>query len=182
MIRYRLRTTDPVQAQALNKSNTDIHAPTFTVSVSFKKMPDGSHPFYKVDGKRFQQEKTVKLYANCKYWVEVVFRPPQALLSFNLDGDVMEMETKEGSDHKSIYLGNWNSEKNEISSKGQRKNIPLRFDIIDRGFFRTTMQCKFYKEGDKHHGNWGDTFHCIEYECRYNDATASCDILKETFR
>ena len=47
---------------------------------------------------------------------------------------------------------------------------------------KVILQCKLYKEEDKQHAHWGDSFHCIEYECKIPDGSTYIDVLKETFR
>lgn len=78
MVRYRPRTNDPV-AMHTSKVNHDQQSPSFTLSVAFKKAPEGHHAFFKIDGQRFEREKTVKFHANSKYDIELTFRPAQAL-------------------------------------------------------------------------------------------------------
>ena len=47
----------------------------FKVSISITKKSDGSQLFYKVDGGRFKENKTLKLHVDTVYKVTVEVRP-----------------------------------------------------------------------------------------------------------
>ena len=44
-------------------------------TVSFKKQPGDDLIYFKVDGGRFDEARTIKLNSNCKYKINLTFRP-----------------------------------------------------------------------------------------------------------
>jgi hypothetical protein len=47
----------------------------FKVSLSISKKSDGSQLFYKIDGERFKENKTIKLHVDTVYKVTIEVRP-----------------------------------------------------------------------------------------------------------
>lgn len=49
------------------------------------------------------------------------------------------------------------------------------------GTFETVWQVKFYNYHKRDHCQWGNSFGCIEYECKPNETRSLMWINKETF-
>ncbi len=45
------------------------------VTVSFRKLPGEDPIYFKVDGGRFEESRTIKLNSNCKYKILFTFKP-----------------------------------------------------------------------------------------------------------
>lgn len=54
-------------------------AQQFKLTLNIKKLPENQNVFFKVDGGRFDQDKTIKLNVNATYAMELQFKPPQLI-------------------------------------------------------------------------------------------------------
>ena len=52
---------------------------SFRATLAIHKEPSNAPVFSKIDGERFAKPKTVKLLTDCKYRIDLVFRPPKKI-------------------------------------------------------------------------------------------------------
>lgn len=152
------------------------------MTMVIRKLPDDEQVFFKVDGQRFKNMRTVKLHLNTTYRFEIVFAPPQTLESFSVHGSVLPMEEKTRDRNQSTYVTHWKTDAIPVTKKGEREQVPIIMKVTDKGTLRTSLQAKMYKADDTHHCEWGNTFSWIEYECNANEHRNHVDVAKETFR
>ncbi|GAB6021323.1 CB1 cannabinoid receptor-interacting protein 1 [Chamberlinius hualienensis] len=161
------------------------HQLHFKCVMALSKEPEGHPVYFKVDGQRFRNNRTIKLHTGSAYKFNFTFKPSQVLETVNIHGSNLPVSLNESSTGEGItssYTSVWSTENIPLTKKGQRDNVPLILKIKDKGTLKTSMQAKFYKIDDKHHCEWGNHFTNIEFECNANEHRNHVDIAKETFR
>jgi len=141
--------------------------------------------FCKVDGQRFNQQRTIKLAADCDYRLQVNFRPAKKLLAISLMGQQLPMidisdQTQESE--SSAFSAKFNSNHISPTKKGSRDNIPLTLLMEGDYELSTNLQGKWYKPTSTQHCDWGTIVHNIEYECTVDKQEHSINITKCTFQ
>ncbi|KAM6139349.1 LOW QUALITY PROTEIN: CB1 cannabinoid receptor-interacting protein 1 [Phoenicopterus ruber ruber] len=156
------------------------------ISVSLKIQPNGA-VYFKVDGQRFGQNRTIKLLTGAKYKIEVALRPgtvqatldPVSLRTMGIGGVNVPLEEKSRDAQVASYTGIYDTEGVPHTKSGERQPIQVNMQFNDIGF-ETVWQVKFYNYHKRDHCQWGNSFGSIEYEC--NKRTRSLMwINKETF-
>ncbi|CAM1328346.1 CNRIP1 (predicted) [Pycnogonum litorale] len=154
----------------------------FAVTLSIRKALKGEQVCYKVDGSRFDNSKTIKLQSECMYRVELSFKPPQILEAAEIQETTVEFEEKSRDNTASAYSLVWSTDNNPVTKNGTRSVMPVRIKLRDIGNLQLILQTKFYKQEDTQHAEWGNTFHCVDYECKVNESRTVVSVEKETFR
>ncbi|XP_070578734.1 CB1 cannabinoid receptor-interacting protein 1-like [Ptychodera flava] len=163
-----------------------IRSDDFRVYMYINKGEDdaGDHPVYwKHDGQRFANNKTIKLNTDTLYTIKFVFQPSLRPVSFQIGGQELPLKHKQDVSIVNDYVAKWTTQDMEVTNKGSRKDVQLIMHIEDKGVFNVSLQCKLYKPNDKHHARWGEELHHIEWECIPNNEKAGfvC-VTKENFR
>ena len=70
-----LLSSAPASSVARGSGTMDAVPPLIQLSVALRVQPNEAPVFFKVDGSRFGQSRTIKLLTGSKYKVEVVARP-----------------------------------------------------------------------------------------------------------
>lgn len=152
----------------------------FHITLSVHKEKNDKPIFCKSDGHRFNQERTLKLAADCNYRLQVNFRPPKKLQAMTLmeQGLVVidishTTEDKESSAYSAHFSPHVSPTKN-----GSRDTIPLTLTIEDGYELSTNLQGKWYKPTSTQHCDWGTIVHGIEYDCSFDNQDHTIKIIK----
>uniref|UniRef100_UPI00358DF8A7 CB1 cannabinoid receptor-interacting protein 1 isoform X1 n=1 Tax=Myxine glutinosa TaxID=7769 RepID=UPI00358DF8A7 len=158
--------------------------PSFVkIAISLKMMPSEAPVFFKVDGQRFHQTRTIKLLTGAKYKVEVVLKPSSLKATTIVIGECdisLEEASRDASEVK--YSGSWDTEDLMATKSGERQPTAVCLKLADIGAFEAVWQCKFYNYQKRDHCKWGNSFNAIVYECRPNDTRTLLWINKENFQ
>ena len=153
----------------------------FKISLSISKKSDGSQLFYKIDGERFKENKTLKLHVDTVYKVTLEVLPANLKISsvslsgINVDG------TSTKTDSQSSFTGTWSSGMVQKTSKKVRTFLPLYVQFDDGSTIQTSLQCKLYALKDKTHVVWGTPLKCIELKCNRREEVNTVSIDEVIF-
>ncbi|XP_064603418.1 CB1 cannabinoid receptor-interacting protein 1-like [Liolophura sinensis] len=156
-------------------------ASSFSLSLTLKKEPEHDAIYFKQDGERFTSSHTVKLNVNTSYTVQIAIRPAHELVGAVIRGERCEPKLSKEDENGIIYHLNWSTQGLELNKKGNRIEIPIVLEVKHHGPFKTTLQCKLYKDQEKVHSKWGQNLSSIVYECKIGDAGSHVDIIKERY-
>ncbi|XP_054841850.1 CB1 cannabinoid receptor-interacting protein 1 [Eublepharis macularius] len=152
------------------------------LSVALKIQPNDGPVFFKVDGQRFGQNRTIKLLTGAKYKVEVVLRPGLVqAATMGIGGVTVPLEEKSRDTQMVTYSGIYDTEGVPHTKSGERQPIQVTMQLVDIGTFETVWQVKFYNYHKRDHCQWGNSFAYIEYECKPNETRTLLWINKENF-
>uniref|UniRef100_A0A8I4A2G0 CB1 cannabinoid receptor-interacting protein 1 n=1 Tax=Callithrix jacchus TaxID=9483 RepID=A0A8I4A2G0_CALJA len=181
------------------------------LSIALRIQPNDGPVFYKVDGQRFGQNRTIKLLTGSSYKVEVKIKPSTLQVENISIGGVLvplELKSKEPDGDRVVYTGTYDTEGVTPTKSGERqpiqitmpspnwlklKGLPmpsveedieqLKFSLLftDIGTFETVWQVKFYNYHKRDHCQWGSPFSVIEYECKPNETRSLMWVNKESF-
>lgn len=154
----------------------------FKVVLAFRKRPYGQPIHFKMDGGRFDTERTVKLNVNTKYNVEVTLKPARQLTALNFQGESVTLQQKQTDQDGALFRTDWFTSGLDKCKKGIRQPLHVLFQIKDAGELKVTFQCKFYSETEKEHAHWGTVLNQIELDCQVPESASYVDVVKETFR
>lgn len=147
-----------------------------------KKEPEDSPVYFKIDGQRFRNTRTVKLHTGTSYRLDMIFKPAQHLESVNVHGSNLEFKEQNRDHSTSSYRAHWSTAQIPLTRKGEREHVPIILKITDKGTLKTSLQAKFYRLDDTQHCEWGCMFTAIELECNANEHRNHVEVAKETFR
>ncbi|XP_054675646.1 CB1 cannabinoid receptor-interacting protein 1 [Grus americana] len=152
------------------------------ISVSLKIQPNDGAVYFKVDGQRFGQNRTIKLLTGAKYKIEVALRPGTVqATTMGIGGVNVPLEEKSRDAQVASYTGIYDTEGVPHTKSGERQPIQVNMQFNDIGVFETVWQVKFYNYHKRDHCQWGNSFGSIEYECKPNETRSLMWINKETF-
>lgn len=152
------------------------------ISVSLKIQPNDGAVYFKVDGQRFGQNRTIKLLTGAKYKIEVSLRPGTVqATTMGIGGVNVPLEEKSRDAQVASYTGIYDTEGVPHTKSGERQPIQVNMQFNDIGVFETVWQVKFYNYHKRDHCQWGNSFGSIEYECKPNETRSLMWINKETF-
>ncbi|KAF1444509.1 CB1 cannabinoid receptor-interacting protein 1, partial [Pygoscelis antarcticus] len=152
------------------------------ISVSLKIQPNDGAVYFKVDGQRFGQNRTIKLLTGAKYKIEVVLQPGTIqATTMGIGGVNVPLEEKSRDAQVASYTGIYDTEGVPPTKSGERQPIQVNMQFNDIGVFETVWQVKFYNYHKRDHCQWGNSFGSIEYECKPNETRSLMWINKETF-
>lgn len=152
------------------------------ISVALKIQPNDGPVYFKVDGQRFGQNRTIKLLTGAKYKVEVVIKPGVVqATTMSIGGISITLEEKSRDPQAISYTGMYDTEGVEKTKSGERQPLQVSIQFTDIGTFETLWQVKFYNYHKRDHCQWGNSFNNIEYECKPNETRTLMWINKEMF-
>ncbi|XP_038253236.1 CB1 cannabinoid receptor-interacting protein 1 isoform X2 [Dermochelys coriacea] len=152
------------------------------ISVSLRIQPNDGPVYFKVDGQRFDQSRTIKLLTGAKYTVEVVLKPGVVhATTMGIGGVNIPLEEKSRDPQVVCYTGIYDTEGVPHTKSGQRQPLQVNIQFSDIGTFETVWQVKFYDYHKRNHCQWGNAFGSIEYECKPNETRSLMWINKEMF-
>ncbi|XP_035259524.1 CB1 cannabinoid receptor-interacting protein 1-like isoform X2 [Anguilla anguilla] len=148
------------------------------IGISLKIQPSNGPVFFKVDGSRFGQNRTIKLLTGSKYKIEVVVKPgAMEATTMSVGGASFPLEQQSKDPHSVVYSGQYDTEGVVHTKSGERQ--PVQFTTA--GLFETVWQVKYYNYHKREHCQWGNSFASIEYECKPNETRSLMWINKELF-
>ncbi|KAJ3610836.1 hypothetical protein NHX12_022926 [Muraenolepis orangiensis] len=152
------------------------------VGVSLKMLPNHSAVFFKPDGARFGQTRTIKLLTGSKYRVELVVRPGAVeATSMSVGGVSFPLEQQSKDPQAVVYSGQYDTEGVARTKSGERQPVQMSIQFTEAGCLETVWQVKFYNYNKRDHCQWGNSFNSIEYECKPNETHTLMWINKEMF-
>ncbi|CAO2640706.1 CB1 cannabinoid receptor-interacting protein 1 [Chionomys nivalis] len=154
------------------------------LSIALRIQPNDGPVFFKVDGQRFGQNRTIKLLTGSSYKVEVKIKPTTLQVENISIGGVLvplELKCKEPEGDRVVYTGIYDTEGVAPTKSGERQPIQITMPFTDIGTFETVWQVKFYNYHKRDHCQWGSPFSVIEYECKPNETRSLMWVNKESF-
>uniref|UniRef100_A0A8D0BKC0 CB1 cannabinoid receptor-interacting protein 1 n=1 Tax=Salvator merianae TaxID=96440 RepID=A0A8D0BKC0_SALMN len=152
------------------------------IKIALKIQPNDGPVYFKVDGQRFGQNRTIKLLTGAKYKVEVALKPGTIQATTMAIGGVsIPLEETSREPQVVTYTGTYDTEGVTHTKSGERQPIQVNMQVTDLGAFETVWQVKFYNYHKRDHCQWGNSFGFIEYECKPNETRSLMWINKETF-
>nr|XP_057914006.1 CB1 cannabinoid receptor-interacting protein 1b [Doryrhamphus excisus] len=152
------------------------------IGISLKMLPSNTAVYFKSDGARFGQSRTIKLLTGSKYKIEVVVKPGAVeATSMTIGGVTFILEQQSKDPQSVVYTGLYNTEGVTHTKSGERQPVQIDIQFTEAGMFETVWQVKYYNYNKRDHCQWGNSFNSIEYECKPNDTRTLMWVNKETF-
>ncbi|XP_035259523.1 CB1 cannabinoid receptor-interacting protein 1-like isoform X1 [Anguilla anguilla] len=152
------------------------------IGISLKIQPSNGPVFFKVDGSRFGQNRTIKLLTGSKYKIEVVVKPgAMEATTMSVGGASFPLEQQSKDPHSVVYSGQYDTEGVVHTKSGERQPVQVSIQFTTAGLFETVWQVKYYNYHKREHCQWGNSFASIEYECKPNETRSLMWINKELF-
>ncbi|XP_019745191.1 CB1 cannabinoid receptor-interacting protein 1a, partial [Hippocampus comes] len=152
------------------------------ISISLWIQPNDGDVFFKVDGSRFGQTRTVKLLTGSKYKIQVLVKPGAVeATSMNIGGVVFPLEEQSRDADRVVYHGRYDTEGVPHTKSGDRQPVQVSIQFERAGTFEIVWQAKYYNYYKREHCHFGNKFSSIEYECKPNETRTLMWINKEAF-
>ncbi|XP_051983614.1 CB1 cannabinoid receptor-interacting protein 1-like [Xyrauchen texanus] len=152
------------------------------IAISLKIQPNDGPVFYKVDGTRFGQSRTIKMLTGSKYKIEVIVKPCNAeAFTMGIGGKTFPLEQQSKDEEQIVYNGTYDTEGVPHTKSGDRQPVQVSIEFKDAGMFETVWQVKYYNYYKREHCQFGNSFNCIEYEVKPNETRSLMWINKEVF-
>ncbi|MEQ2245985.1 CB1 cannabinoid receptor-interacting protein 1 [Ilyodon furcidens] len=162
--------------------NMDDVPPIITIQIALRIQPNDGPVFFKVDGTRFGQSRTIKLLTGSKYKIEVVVKPGAVeATNMNIGGIIFPLEQQSRDEESVVYNGQYNTEGVPHTKSGDRQPVQVSIEFNKAGTFETVWQAKYYNYYKREHCQFGNKFSNIEYECKPNETRTLMWINKEAF-
>lgn len=156
--------------------------PIINISIGLKIQPNEGPVFFKVDGTRFGQTRTIKLLTGSKYKIEVVMRPGTVeATNMNIGGIVFPLVQQSRDEDSVVYHAQYETEGVPHTKSGDRQPVQVSIEFNKAGTFETVWQAKYYNYYKREHCQFGNKFSSIEYECKPNETRTLMWINKEAF-
>ncbi|XP_037546064.1 CB1 cannabinoid receptor-interacting protein 1a [Nematolebias whitei] len=156
--------------------------PIISISISLRIQPNDGPVFFKVDGTRFGQTRTIKLLTGSKYRIEVAVKPGTVeATNMNIGGIIFPLEQQSRDDESVVYQGHYDTEGVPHTKSGDRQPVQVSIEFNKAGTFETVWQAKYYNYYKREHCQFGNKFSNIEYECKPNETRSLMWINKEVF-
>ncbi|KAM9701169.1 CB1 cannabinoid receptor-interacting protein 1a [Menidia menidia] len=171
------------------------------LSVQLRVQPNAGPVFFKVDGARFGQSRTIKLLTGSKYRVRVAVSPGSVRAgNMNIGGVVFPLEQQDqdqdqdkdqvqvqgqdqGQDQDQVvYVGQYSTEGVPHTKSGDRQPVQVSIEFGPAGTFETVWQVKFYNYYKREHCQFGNQFSSIQYELKPNETRTLMWVNKEVFQ
>nr|XP_014344387.1 PREDICTED: CB1 cannabinoid receptor-interacting protein 1 [Latimeria chalumnae] len=106
------------------------------IAVSLKIQPNDGPVYFKVDGQRFGQNRTIKLLTGSKYKIEVVIKPGTIKAStMEIGGATILLEEKSRDPQSVRYIGTYDTEGVTHTKSGERQPIQVSIQVITGDLF-----------------------------------------------
>lgn len=152
------------------------------IGISMKMIPQNSAVFFKSDGARFGQTRTIKLLTGSKYKIDVVVKPGAAeATSMSVGAVTFPLEQVSKDPQSVVYTGLYETEGVAHTKSGERQPVQITIQFSDVGLFETVWQVKYYNYNKRDRCQGGNKFNSIEYECKPNDTRTLMWVNKEMF-
>ncbi|XP_074255022.1 CB1 cannabinoid receptor-interacting protein 1 isoform X3 [Saimiri boliviensis] len=103
------------------------------LSIALRIQPNDGPVFYKVDGQRFGQNRTIKLLTGSSYKVEVKIKPSTLQVENISIGGVLvplELKSKEPDGDRVVYTGTYDTEGVTPTKSGERQPIQITMPVL----------------------------------------------------
>ncbi|CAB1427418.1 unnamed protein product [Pleuronectes platessa] len=96
------------------------------IGISLKMLPNNTAVFFKSDGARFGQTRTIKLLTGSKYKIEVVVKPGAVeATSMSLGGVTFPLEQQSKDPQSVVYSGRYDTEGVTHTKSGERQPVQI---------------------------------------------------------
>nr|XP_035934518.1 CB1 cannabinoid receptor-interacting protein 1 [Halichoerus grypus] len=102
------------------------------LSIALRIQPNDGPVFFKVDGQRFGQNRTIKLLTGSSYKVEVKIKPTTLQVeNISIGGVVvpLELKSKEPDGDRIVYTGTYDTEGVAPTKSGERQPIQITMPV-----------------------------------------------------
>ncbi|XP_078005676.1 CB1 cannabinoid receptor-interacting protein 1 isoform X2 [Phascolarctos cinereus] len=113
------------------------------LSIALRIQPNDGPVFFKVDGQRFGQNRTIKLLTGSSYKVEVKIKPTTLQVkNISIGGVVvpLELKSKEPDGDRVVYTGIYDTEGVAPTKSGERQPIQITMPFL---IYRTSWKRKW---------------------------------------
>uniref|UniRef100_A0A096MIM9 Cannabinoid receptor interacting protein 1b n=1 Tax=Poecilia formosa TaxID=48698 RepID=A0A096MIM9_POEFO len=111
------------------------------IGISLKMLPNNSAVFFKSDGARFGQTRTIKLLTGSKYKIEVVVKPGAVqATSMSVGGVTFPLEQQSKDPQSVVYTGQYDTEGVAHTKSGERQ--PVQINIQPKQTHTLAILCK----------------------------------------
>eukprot|EP00066_Takifugu_rubripes_P012129 XP_011601395.1 PREDICTED: CB1 cannabinoid receptor-interacting protein 1-like isoform X2 [Takifugu rubripes] len=104
------------------------------IGISLKMLPNNSAVFFKSDGARFGQTRTIKLLTGSKYRIEVVIKPGAVeATSMSVGGVTFPLEQQSKDPQSVVYSGQYDTEGVAHTKSGERQPVQVNVQFTPLG-------------------------------------------------
>ncbi|KAK2921636.1 hypothetical protein Q8A73_001121 [Channa argus] len=133
------------------------------IGISLKMLPNNTAVYFKSDGARFGQTRTIKLLTGSKYKIEVVVKPGAVEATLmSIGGVTFPLEQESKDPQAVVYTGQYDTEGVAHTKSGERQPVQINIQFTTAGTFETVWQVKYYNYNKRDHCQWGNSFNSIE--------------------
>uniref|UniRef100_A0A3B3RQH2 CB1 cannabinoid receptor-interacting protein 1 n=1 Tax=Paramormyrops kingsleyae TaxID=1676925 RepID=A0A3B3RQH2_9TELE len=101
------------------------------IAVALKIQPNDGPVFFKVDGSRFGQNRTIKLLTGSKYKIEVVVKPGAVeATTMSIGGISFPLEQQSKDPQSVVYNGTYDTEGVTHTKSGERQPVQVSIQVI----------------------------------------------------
>ncbi|XP_060896224.1 CB1 cannabinoid receptor-interacting protein 1b isoform X2 [Labrus mixtus] len=96
------------------------------IGISLKMLPNDTAVYFKSDGARFGQTRTIKLLTGSKYRIEVVVKPGAVeATAMSVGGVTFPLEQKSKDPQSVVYTGQYDTEGVTHTKSGERQPVQI---------------------------------------------------------
>ncbi|XP_038128486.1 CB1 cannabinoid receptor-interacting protein 1-like [Cyprinodon tularosa] len=100
------------------------------IGISLKILPNNGAVFFKSDGARFGQTRTIKLLTGSKYKIEVVVKPGAVqATSMSVGGVTFPLEQQSKDPQSVVYTGQYDTEGVAHTKSGERQPVQISIQV-----------------------------------------------------
>ncbi|XP_013880771.1 CB1 cannabinoid receptor-interacting protein 1b isoform X2 [Austrofundulus limnaeus] len=106
------------------------------IGISLKMLPNNTAVFFKSDGARFGQTRTIKLLTGSKYKLEVVVKPGAVqATSMSIGGVTFPLEQQSKDPQSVVYTGLYDTEGVAHTKSGERQPVQINIQVNPTDIF-----------------------------------------------
>ncbi|XP_076747599.1 CB1 cannabinoid receptor-interacting protein 1b isoform X1 [Maylandia zebra] len=131
------------------------------IGISLKMLPNNTAVYFKSDGTRFGQTRTIKLLTGSKYKIEVVVKPGAVeATSMSVGGVTFPLEQQSKDPQSVVYTGLYETEGVAHTKSGERQPVQVSIQVIlDSQMESQISRRPSFLDFSELHG----LSHCFEY-------------------
>uniref|UniRef100_A0A3B5BHK7 CB1 cannabinoid receptor-interacting protein 1-like n=1 Tax=Stegastes partitus TaxID=144197 RepID=A0A3B5BHK7_9TELE len=97
------------------------------IGISLKMLPNNTAVYFKSDGARFGQTRTIKLLTGSKYKIEVVIKP--GAVEATIHGVTFPLEQQSKDPQSVVYSGQYDTEGVAHTKSGERQPVQINIQV-----------------------------------------------------
>nr|XP_020457349.1 CB1 cannabinoid receptor-interacting protein 1 isoform X1 [Monopterus albus] len=111
------------------------------IGISLKMLPNNTAVYFKSDGARFGQTRTIKLLTGSKYKIEVVVKPGAVVAtSMSVGGVTFPLEQQSKDPQSVVYTGQYDTEGLAHTKSGERQPVQISIQVCTQGRELTSIR------------------------------------------